>query len=570
RTALVERPELSISDVTGDWQNMDCYYGMESPLPELSAAMKGYGHANFRNDFDNVYRRQALIAKLSVPVSVMPVAELTADSAADESVYRRFGWTDTAGFEHYLKVPADEKELAAVIKKIQAGSPSGNVTLYQDYFIPSVTLARAVNQVGGSFSDISVKVGESITIRTDKRELKIPVDDNCQMLINYAGAPGTFQVRSYSAYTSTKPLDEPDKWPATKALGNKIVMVGAYAQGMAEDQKLTPYGLMYGVEIHANALNTILQENFIHNVPVWIDILILAVFIFMTALVVCRFFPLISFLISVLVIAVLFFVQSFVFDRCHYLFPFTPVALGIFLTFISVVLYRVINGEKDKKMIRNMFGKYVCPEFVDQMIEEGKSPELGGVDKDITVLFSDIRGFTSMSEKMTPQELVKHLNEYLTAMTDIIIDYYGTLDKYVGDEIMCFWGAPVDVADHALLACKCALKQMEVLHRINESWPPEKRINIGIGINSGIMTVGNMGSAGRMNYTLMGDNVNLGARLEGTNKEYGTNIIISEYTYEKVKDHVVVRELDNIRVKGKNKPVVIYELLDVVGGYDKN
>ena len=149
-------------------------------------------------------------------------------------------------------------------------------------------------------------------------------------------------------------------------------------------------------------------------------------------------------------------------------------------------------------------------------------------------------------------------------MTDLILEYQGTLDKYVGDEIMCFWGAPLPQDDHAYLACKCALHQMQTLRQLNDSWPEECRIDIGIGVNTGIMTVGNMGSTGRMNYTLMGDDVNLGARLEGTNKQYLTNIIISENTYEHVKDRVIARELDNIRVKGKNKPVVIYELIDVI------
>ncbi len=154
-------------------------------------------------------------------------------------------------------------------------------------------------------------------------------------------------------------------------------------------------------------------------------------------------------------------------------------------------------------------------------------------------------------------------------MTDIILEYEGTLDKYEGDAIMCFWGAPLPQADHALRACKSALKQIDALKKLNEEvLPKDKQINIGIGINSGIMTVGNMGSIQRMDYTLIGDNVNLGARLEGTNKQYGTTIIISENTYGLVKDHVIVRELDNIRVKGKNKPVLIYELVDCIDGYD--
>jgi adenylate cyclase len=167
---------------------------------------------------------------------------------------------------------------------------------------------------------------------------------------------------------------------------------------------------------------------------------------------------------------------------------------------------------------------------------------------------------------MPPQELVNLLNSYLTAMTDVLLKYDGTLDKFIGDAIMCFWGAPLPQADHAILACKCAIRQMEVLREFNEGRPDEKPIDIGIGVNSGIMTVGNMGTPGRMNYTLTGDEVNLGARLEAINKTYKTHVIISENTYAQVKDQVIARELDDIRVKGKNERVVIYELLDIVDG----
>jgi adenylate cyclase len=198
---------------------------------------------------------------------------------------------------------------------------------------------------------------------------------------------------------------------------------------------------------------------------------------------------------------------------------------------------------------------------VDQILDN--PPELGGVDKEITVFFSDIRGFTTISESMTPQELVRILNKYLTAMTDIVLKYEGTLDKYEGDAIMCFWGAPVPQEDHALRACTCAVEQIQALRELNATLPEDQHLDIGIGINSGRMTVGNMGSTQRMDYTLIGDNVNLGARLEGTNKQYMTRVIISEYTYGLVQDQVVVRELDNIRVKGKHRPVLIYELIDI-------
>ncbi len=201
-------------------------------------------------------------------------------------------------------------------------------------------------------------------------------------------------------------------------------------------------------------------------------------------------------------------------------------------------------------------------------------PELGGVDKELTVFFSDIRGFTTLSEKLQPQDLVNHLNLYLTAMTDIILDYKGTLDKYVGDEIMCFWGAPLP--SRSTRSWRASAPSTDGgAGELNAGWPPEKRLEIGIGINTGKMTVGNMGSQGRMNYTLMGDEVNLGARLEGVNKGYYveqashySKIIISEFTYAHVRERVVARELDVIRVKGKNKPVAIYELIDMVDGLE--
>jgi len=273
-----------------------------------------------------------------------------------------------------------------------------------------------------------------------------------------------------------------------------------------------------------------------------------------------------SLVLSLVLIVLVFLAVTLVFEPYNRILQLTAPIFGILLSFLAVIVYRIMTEEKDKRRIRDMFGKYVSPRVVDQILQN--PPELGGVDKELTVFFSDIRGFTTLSESMTPQELVNHLNLYLTAMTDVILEYQGTLDKYVGDEIMCFWGAPLPQEDHAMLACKCALRQMQVLVELNAGWPKERRIDIGIGLNSGIMTVGNMGSLGRMNYTLTGDSVNLGARLEGTNKTYLTKIIMSEYTHGLVKDRVIARELDNIRVKGKNRPVLIYELVDAIDGLE--
>jgi len=211
-------------------------------------------------------------------------------------------------------------------------------------------------------------------------------------------------------------------------------------------------------------------------------------------------------------IVVFFFAATLLFEFSNLVVTLTGPAFGVLLAFLAVIVYRIMTEEKDKRRIRDMFGKYVSPSVVDQILQS--PPELGGVDKELSVFFSDIRGFTTLSENMTPQQLINHLNQYLTAMTDVILEYQGTLDKYIGDAIMCFWGAPLPQADHAILACKCALRQMQVLEKLNAGFTPDRKINIGIGINSGIMTVGNMGSLGRMNYTLTGDSVNLGARLE--------------------------------------------------------
>jgi adenylate cyclase len=401
-------------------------------------------------------------------------------------------------------------------------------------------------------------------------EIKIPIDEKGTMLINYAGprsdissqGDSTFVVRSLLGFIRD-PGPEPDAWPKNMGLANKIVMTGVYATGLAEDERPTPFGLMYGVEINANAVNTIVMNRYLNYVPWYVNALILLAAIMLISLMTSRFSTLISLGFSLLLIAAFFIAVNVIFELNNTIVTFSAPVFGILLSFLAIVAYRVMTEERDKKRIKNMFGKYVSPTVVEQMMTN--PPELGGVDKELTVFFSDIRGFTTLSESMSPQALVNHLNEYLTSMTNIIMEHYGTLDKYVGDEVMCFWGAPLPQEDHALLACKCAIAQLNALTVLNKNWPPEKHINIGIGINSGIMTVGNMGSPGRLNYTLMGDNVNLGARLEGTNKQYLTNCIISEYTYNLVKDKVIARELDNIRVKGKNKPVLIYELLDVIG-----
>lgn len=609
-----------ITNITGDWTQIPYNLGKQPPLKPLGKAAAGYGHANFYGDFDQVFRRVPLVAKSTELLDSFRLSELTTDVNVNRDDFERLAWFDSQGREHSVEHPLTAEVLSELRDRMQESAPQriedtdndGQpdefyyvIRKFRDRFVPSVTLSLALEYFNKDFDDIEVVLGRHIRIPEPRQydpesgewgpyeimerppryddegnlvenaayrripEITIPIDDTGNMLINYMGPRSsaardgyrTFPVRPYIGYASRVPGPDPESWPPTRAVENKILMVGAFAPGMAADEKTTPYGLMYGVEMHANALNTILMDNFLQYAPAWLDVLVLVVLAVLTAVMASRLSTLWALLASVVLIVVLFFASTIMFDNRAFILNFSTPAIAVMSTYLIVVAYRVITEERDKRRIREMFGKYVSPRVVDQILEN--PPELGGVDKELTVMFSDIRGFTTLSESMTPQELVNHLNVYLTAMTDVILEYEGTLDKYEGDAIMCFWGAPLSQSDHALRACRAAVRQLRKLEELNSQWPPERRFEIGIGLNSGIMTVGNMGSPGRMNYTLMGDNVNLGARLEPINKMYGTNIMISEYTYGLVKDHVIARELDNIRVKGKNRPVLIYELLAV-------
>jgi len=438
-------------------------------------------------------------------------------------------------------------------------------------YYPSNVLWMAMLYYKVGLDDVVVNMGKNIILKNatipksgnspeKKEDIVIPIDEQGAMLINFYGRPGTFQVRPFSDVVNGK--------ISTRFFKNKLLLVGVYAEGL-QDIHQTPYGSMFGIEMIANAVTQLLNREYIKFAPDYINILIVLFFGLLISYIVGRKSILYSYVATFLLVIVYFFAVIFVFDKYRYVLNLSaPLITGI-LTLFTMIAYRILTEEKEKKVIQNMFSNYVSKSVVEELIKHPEKLELGGEDKEITVLFSDIRGFTTLSEKLAPQELVAHLNEYLSAMTDIIFKYEGTLDKYVGDEIMAFWNAPVEQPNHAELACLTALEMMEKLHELNENWPEDKRLNIGIGINTGIMTVGNMGSKSRMDYTLMGDNVNLGARLEGTNKIYGTNIIISEYTYEKVKDKFLCRELDNIRVKGKHKPVKIYELISTIVELEK-
>lgn len=375
------------------------------------------------------------------------------------------------------------------------------------------------------------------------------------MIINYVDKPGSF-----ISYPIAKILDgsiDP------KVLQDKIVLIGATAQDL-HDSQITPVSngtSMNGVEIHANALQTILEGKFLHTqslqsliLPIFAIAIILSFVIYTRGILMGA-----AVTVSLLIGYILWAIYSF--DHGVIRSIFYPV-FGILLNYFVSVVHKYFNENKQKSYIRKAFSYYLSPSVMHEVLEDPDKLKLGGVKQDMSVLFSDIAGFTTISEKLEPEILVEFMNQYLSQMTKIVFDNDGVLDKYIGDAVMALWGAPLPDKDHALKACITALKMQEQMKEVQEIWKKEHDIEfkVRIGVNSGPMVVGNMGSEMRFDYTVLGDNVNLGARIEGINKQYGTYLCISEFTYGMVKDRVTARLLDVVAVKGKEKGVTLYEL----------
>ena len=388
---------------------------------------------------------------------------------------------------------------------------------------------------------------------------RVPTDEMGYMRINYLGPEKTFPHYSLSDILRGK--------FSKGTFKNKIVIVGATAIGIG-DIRNTPFsstGEYPGLEIHATVIDNILKGNHISK-PKWAtiyDVLAIILLGLVTGLLV----PRLSAIKAIIAAGSLFVLHVLM---CRWLFVHAGIwfnmvypLLTIALVYTSLTVYHYLTEERERKKIRSAFSFYVSSSVVNEMLKDPNKLKLGGDKKELSVLFSDIRSFTSISEGMTPEELVHILNEYLTVMTDIVFKYEGTLDKYIGDALMAVYGAPLEQPDHPQRACASALDMMEGLKALNEKWLEEgkKPLDIGIGINTGPMMVGNMGSQQRFDYTVMGDAVNLGSRLEGANKAYKTHILISETTYARVKDEFVCMELDSVRVKGKKLPVRVFELI---------
>lgn len=383
-----------------------------------------------------------------------------------------------------------------------------------------------------------------------------PPDTPDAFVINYVGSAKTFTTLSY--------VDVVEGRIPAGVFSDKTVLVGAGAAGLG-DTFQTPFGAMAGVEIRANTLHSALQENWLTPVPMWFGIgllLFVAVlaYIFITRIESWLYLSLIEVVLFVGIIVDAYFAFSL-----GYLFPHVY-ELVLFVLLSGILLFlKYIFEQQEKAFIRRGFSQYVASEVVEELASHPEKLTLGGETKTLSILFSDIRGFTTISEQLTPQELMTQLNEYLEEMSEAVMNRKGLVDKYIGDAVMAFWGAPLSNKNHAINACESALDMMKALRKINERWKEEGRppFAIGVGISTGDVVVGNMGSRRRFNYSIIGDEVNFSARIEGLTKQYGVECLIGESTYELIKDvgHLHTRELDDVMVKGKVEPRRIYQLM---------
>ena len=335
------------------------------------------------------------------------------------------------------------------------------------------------------------------------------------------------------------------------------------------DLRATPFSPVYpGVELNATAIDNILNTDHIRTVGRAGTLLMILALSLIVALVSVRTgFASVGIILSLAVFALFTAAVILLFSFGRIMVEYVAPASALLLSFISSLAVNYITEGRAKRKFKEAFAKYVSPQVVEEISKNIDDLKLDSGDRrEISILFSDIRGFTGMSENLAPEEVVRRLNIYFKAMVEVVFELDGTLDKYVGDAIMAFFGAPKDDPDHAEKACRCALNMKRELTKVNERLESEgiPPMKIGIGINTGVVVVGNIGSERRMDYTVIGDSVNLASRLESMNKEFGTTIIISEFTHAKAPGFVV-KDLGSVRVKGKQETVRIYELTGVKG-----
>ncbi|WP_415894921.1 CHASE2 domain-containing protein [Neptuniibacter sp. PT34_22] len=429
---------------------------------------------------------------------------------------------------------------------------------YADEYYPSLALSMLLALFGEQSvtavieSDATGK--QSALVAVDAAGVRIPVDQHGAVLVPYRGPQGSFPyISATDVIRGTADADQ---------LEGAIILVGTSAAGLL-DLRVTPMSNRYsGVEVHANILSGMLDERIQHqpDYTLGVELIQLIVSGLLLSLIIPRVSVLTSTLFTLVWVALLVGINLYAWQQMFWVIP-----LGYTLILVSVLyLFQQTTGyffeARNIAQLATQFGQYIPPEVVEELSEQAQSVQLSGENREMSVFFSDVRGFTSLSEQLNPQQLTRLMNIYLTGMTQIIHEQRGTVDKYIGDAVMAFWGAPLKDEHHARNALNSAMKMLDALPELNKQLQLEglPTVEVGMGINSGPMNVGNMGSSFRMAYTVMGDAVNLASRLESLTKYYGAPLLVSGEVVAQVPEYSY-RKLDRVQVKGRSEPVDIYE-----------
>ncbi len=438
--------------------------------------------------------------------------------------------------------------------------------------VPMIMLAQNVTMPSLSFEMLRVVTGtDTIFIKADQGGIKslgvkgfqIPTDANGQLWVHFGRSdPGI--------YVSAKDVLAGDVPP--EKIKGKLVLIGTSAVGL-NDIKTTPVSrAMPGVEIHAQVIESALTQEVLSqpNYGIAMEFLAALVFGLLVLIFAPLFGPVILVAVGALFATLLIGTSWYFYTHYRLLIDFTYPLLSTTAIYLTLIFASFVREQQQRKQIRGQFAQYMSPVLVEQLAQSPERLVLGGEEREMTIMFSDVRGFTSISEtyKHDPQGLTTLMNRFLTPLTNVIIENKGYIDKYMGDAIMAFWNAPLDDRQHEINACESAILMLEQIDRLNKEREQEARegghvyipLNVGVGLNTGVGVVGNMGSDRKFNYSVLGDSVNLASRLEGQSKEYGFPIIVGSKTALAAKDKFAILELDFIMVKGKKEPEVIYAI----------
>ncbi len=435
---------------------------------------------------------------------------------------------------------------------------------------PSLALQSLIQYSGAKIENLEVVLARSVTVIGENGESwTIPIDEKGFMLINYRNPDG-FRVSDYGKVVASIALNEElENLPPIK---DQIVIVGQAAVGLSDFGPTPHSGEVPLFKIQANALSNILLSDYLKRLPIWIVAIAWLLVAWITLLALKKAHVIVAVAAPFLVVAGFGILAFHLFESRSLAIPIILPSLGFVLIHTTLLTERLVTELREKNYIRAVFGSFVSKDVVDQIIQSGEMPTLGGQETEITMFFSDIQGFSAFSEVLTPERLVVLMNDYLSEMTEILMGGQGTLDKYIGDAIVGMFGAPLATSGHAHNAVVATIAMQKRQAELREKWKnagdwPEivHRMQTRIGLNTGKAVIGQMGSTKQMNFTMMGDNVNLAARCESGAKSYGVHTMITGETYEAataIEDDITYRYLDRIIVKGRTLPVKVYEVID--------